>query len=108
MRASAVEPTGTTARSVEAEQAASGIVLATALGHRLGRRRQAQITLADVRPAHVRKPLLHGIAAGAPARLTYLRLDKQHQLAVHGFLWVALVSLINLLRLRTDPRLKLH
>jgi NADH dehydrogenase len=45
---------------------------------------------------------------GRLARLTYLSLYKKHQLAVHGFIWVALVSLINLLRLRTEPRLKLH
>lgn len=45
---------------------------------------------------------------GTIARLTYLSLYKKHQLAVHGFLWVALASLISLLRLRTEPRLKLH
>jgi NADH dehydrogenase len=42
------------------------------------------------------------------ARLTYLSLYKKHQLALHGFVWVALTTLINLLRLRTEPRLKLH
>ena len=45
---------------------------------------------------------------GTMARLTYLSLYKRHQLAVHGFLWVTLASLISLLRLRTEPRLKLH
>lgn len=45
---------------------------------------------------------------GKLARLTYLSLYKKHQLAVHGPVWVALVSLINFLRLRTEPRLKLH
>jgi NADH dehydrogenase len=45
---------------------------------------------------------------GALARLTYLSLYKKHQLALHGVAWVALVSLINLIRLRTEPRLKLH
>jgi NADH dehydrogenase len=45
---------------------------------------------------------------GMLARLTYLSLYKKHQLAVHGFVWVALTTLINLLRLRTEPRLKLH
>jgi NADH dehydrogenase len=45
---------------------------------------------------------------GMLARLTYLALYKKHQLAVHGFVWVAMVSLINLLRLHTEPRLKLH
>ena len=45
---------------------------------------------------------------GKMARLTYLSLYKKHQLAVHGLLWVTLASLISLLRLRTEPRLKLH
>jgi len=45
---------------------------------------------------------------GTMARLAYLSLYKKHQLAVHGFLWVTLASLISLLRLRTEPRLKLH
>jgi NADH:ubiquinone reductase (H+-translocating) len=45
---------------------------------------------------------------GKIARLTYLSLYKKHQLAVHGIVWVALNTLINLLRLRTEPRLKLH
>jgi NADH dehydrogenase len=45
---------------------------------------------------------------GLLARLTYLSLYKKHQLALHGFVWVALTTLINLLRLRTEPRLKLH
>ena len=45
---------------------------------------------------------------GKLARLTYLSLYKKHQLALHGPTWVALASLINLMRLRTEPRLKLH
>ena len=45
---------------------------------------------------------------GMLARLTYLSLYKKHQLALHGFAWVALTTLINLLRLQTEPRLKLH
>jgi NADH:ubiquinone reductase (H+-translocating) len=45
---------------------------------------------------------------GRIARLTYLSLYKKHQLAVHGIVWVVLTTLINLLRLRTEPRLKLH
>lgn len=45
---------------------------------------------------------------GMLARLTYLSLYKKHQLALHGFLWVALRTLIDFLRLRTEPRLKLH
>jgi NADH dehydrogenase len=45
---------------------------------------------------------------GFLARLTYLSLYKKHQLALHGFIWVMLATLINLIRLRTEPRLKLH
>ena len=45
---------------------------------------------------------------GMLARVTYLSLYKKHQLALHGFIWVALTTLINILRLRTEPRLKLH
>jgi NADH:ubiquinone reductase (H+-translocating) len=42
------------------------------------------------------------------ARLTYLSLYKRHQLALHGPVWVVLSSLAGLIRLRTEPRLKLH
>ena len=45
---------------------------------------------------------------GRVARLTYLSLYKKHQLALHGITWVVLTTLINLIRLRTEPRLKLH
>lgn len=45
---------------------------------------------------------------GLLARLAYLSLYKKHQLALHGLYWVVLTSLINLFRLRTEPRLKLH
>ena len=45
---------------------------------------------------------------GRLARLTYLSLYKKHQLALHGLVWVVLTTLINVLRLRTEPRLKLH
>jgi NADH dehydrogenase len=45
---------------------------------------------------------------GKLARLTYLSLYKKHQMAVHGLLWVVLASLINIIRLKTEPRLKLH
>lgn len=45
---------------------------------------------------------------GRLARLTYQSLYKKHQLAVHGPVWVALTSLINVLRRGTEPRLKLH
>jgi NADH dehydrogenase len=45
---------------------------------------------------------------GAIARLAYLMLYKKHQLALHGFIWVGLMTLVNLIRRRTEPRLKLH
>jgi NADH dehydrogenase len=45
---------------------------------------------------------------GKIARLTYLSLYKKHQMALHGLTWVVLVTLINVIRLRTEPRLKLH
>jgi NADH dehydrogenase len=45
---------------------------------------------------------------GFLARLTYLSLYKKHQLALHGLVWVMLATLINLIRLKTEPRLKLH
>jgi NADH dehydrogenase len=44
---------------------AGGLELATRLGDRLGRRRQADITLVDKARAHLWKPLLHEIAAGS-------------------------------------------
>ena len=43
---------------------AGGLVLATRLGHRLGRRGRARITLVDSALVHVWKPLLHEVAAG--------------------------------------------
>ena len=45
---------------------------------------------------------------GMIARLAYLLLYKKHQLALHGMVWVALATLGNLIKLRTEPRLKLH
>ena len=43
---------------------AGGLVLATRLGDRLGRRGAARITLVDCALSHVWKPLLHEVAAG--------------------------------------------
>jgi NADH dehydrogenase len=43
---------------------AGGLVLATKLGDRLGRRGKARITLVDCALIHVWKPLLHEVAAG--------------------------------------------
>jgi NADH dehydrogenase len=43
---------------------AGGLVLATKLGQRLGRRGEARVTLVDCALTHVWKPLLHEVAAG--------------------------------------------
>jgi NADH dehydrogenase len=45
---------------------------------------------------------------GFVARLVYVSLYKMHQLALHGFVRVALTTLANLLTRRSRPRLKLH
>lgn len=42
----------------------AGLILATRLGHTLGRREGAKITLVDRGPTHVWKPMLHTFAAG--------------------------------------------
>jgi NADH dehydrogenase len=42
----------------------AGLILATRLGHALGRRGRARVTLVDRSPAHVWKPMLHTFAAG--------------------------------------------
>jgi NADH dehydrogenase len=44
---------------------AGGLELATRLGDQLGKRGRAEITLIDMRRAHLWKPLLHEIAAGS-------------------------------------------
>src|SRR5499426_1216590 len=43
---------------------AGGLVLATKLGNRLGKRKLARITLIDTSLTHVWKPLLHEVAVG--------------------------------------------
>ena len=43
---------------------AAGLELATKLGHRLGRRKKAQVTLVDRNRTHIWKPHLHEVAAG--------------------------------------------
>ncbi len=45
---------------------------------------------------------------GFLARLLYLSLYRHHQLALHGFLRMALDALAQWLRQRTSPRVKLH
>jgi NADH:ubiquinone reductase (H+-translocating) len=61
---------------------AGGLILATKLGDRLGKRGKARITLVDCALTHVWKPLLHEIAAGtlraAADGLDYLVHARQH------------------------------
>ena len=61
---------------------AGGLELATRLGDRLGRRRQAAVTLVDRNRTHVWKPLLHEVAAGSmdvhAHQLDYLAQARWH------------------------------
>ncbi len=41
-----------------------GLELATSLGHKLGKKSLAEVTLLDATPTHIWKPLLHEVAAG--------------------------------------------
>ena len=44
---------------------AGGMEIATKLGHKLGRKGKARVTLIDCAESHVWKPLLHEVATGA-------------------------------------------
>lgn len=44
---------------------AGGLELATQLGHKLGRKKKAHITLVDRKASHLWKPLLHEVATGS-------------------------------------------
>ena len=67
------------------------------------------ISLSDRSVGNIAVVVLGSITVrGMLAKLVYMSLYKKHQLALHGPIWVALASLINLIRLRTEPRLKLH
>lgn len=63
---------------------AGGLELATQLGHKLGRKRKAQITLVDRARTHIWKPLLHEIAAGS-MNVDRHELEYQAQAWWHGF-----------------------
>jgi NADH:ubiquinone reductase (H+-translocating) len=63
---------------------AGGLELATKLGHRLGRRGKAQVTLIDGARTHLWKPLLHEVAAGAMDPAAY-EIDYLAQAHGHGF-----------------------
>ncbi len=64
---------------------AGGLVLATRLGDRLGRRGRARVTLVDCALTHVWKPLLHEVAAGTLAAegdgLDYFAHARRHHFA---------------------------
>lgn len=64
---------------------AGGIELATFLGDKLGRKKQAKVTLVDRNATHLWKPLLHEIATGVMDdgmdSLSYRAHGKNHHLA---------------------------
>ena len=45
---------------------------------------------------------------GTFARLMYLSLYKMHELALHGYVKVALDTLARMITRRTEPHVKLH
>lgn len=57
--------TGTIPRIVIVGGGAGGLILATLLGRKLGRKKKAVITLIDAQLTHIWKPLLHEVAAGS-------------------------------------------
>lgn len=63
---------------------AGGLELATQLGHKLGRKGKAHITLVDKARTHIWKPLLHEIAAGS-MEVDRHELEYQAQGHWHGF-----------------------
>jgi NADH dehydrogenase len=63
---------------------AGGLELATQLGHKLGRKGKARITLVDKARTHIWKPLLHEIAAGS-MEVDRHELEYQAQGHWHGF-----------------------
>lgn len=63
---------------------AGGLELATQLGHKLGRKGKARITLVDMARTHIWKPLLHEIAAGS-MDVDRHELEYQAQGWWHGF-----------------------
>src|SRR4051812_24702009 len=63
---------------------AGGLELATRLGNKLGRRRNARITLVDKSRTHLWKPLLHEVAAGSMDQDLH-EIDYMAQAHWHGF-----------------------
>lgn len=66
---------------------AGGVELATRLGRKLGKSKQAVISLIDVNRTHIWKPLLHEVATGALNSsidgMDYLEHAKQHHFHFH-------------------------
>lgn len=66
---------------------AGGAELATRLGRKLGKKKQAVISLIDVNRTHIWKPLLHEVATGALNSsidgMDYLEHAKQHHFRFH-------------------------
>jgi NADH dehydrogenase len=87
----AAEPTRVQAglhRIVIVGGGAGGLELATRLGHKLGRRRKAEVTLIDAKRAHLWKPLLHEVAAGSMDQ-GLNEIDYLAQAYWHGFIYRA-------------------
>lgn len=75
---------------------AGGLELATSLGHKLGRKKRAEIVLVDRNHSHLWKPLLHEVATGSlddgVDALSYLAHARNH-----GFIF-QIGSLVNISR----------
>src|SRR5215470_11585823 len=82
---------------------AAGLELATRLGHRLGRRGRAAITLVECARTHLWKPLLHAVAAGSLDPGEY-EVDYLAQAHWHGFRY-RFGEMIGLDRARCEVRL---
>ncbi|RVU17550.1 NAD(P)/FAD-dependent oxidoreductase [Methylobacterium oryzihabitans] len=63
---------------------AAGLQLATRLGERFGRRKEAEIVLIDRSRTHIWKPLLHEVAAGS-MDVGHHAVDYLHHAHAHGF-----------------------
>ncbi len=63
---------------------AAGLQLATRLGVRFGRRKEAEIVLVDRSRTHIWKPLLHEVAAGS-MDVGHHAVDYLHHAHAHGF-----------------------
>ena len=86
---------------------AGGLVLATKLGNRLGRRGRAQITLIDNALTHIWKPLLHEVAVGTMGPhnddVNYLGHARDHHFAFQPGRMDGLDRAKRLVHLGVDP-----